>query len=175
MKQIKPILAVTLLAACFTVTNSCSQKPASNTSSVLGVFVASTPCSEGTRPLPEIPVQADCEFIRWRLTLYQAPNTFKPTTYKLQYTYGLAKPGTPGFIDGGTSVEGQGTRTIVNGIPSNPDAIVYRLTDNKTTKTISFLKLSNDLLHLLDSDDHLMIGTAAWSYTLNRTDNKKAG
>lgn len=172
MRHIKVLLAITSLAACFTVTNSCSQKTTSDTSSVLGVFVASTPCSEGTRPLPEIPVHADCEFIRWNLTLYQNPKTFRPTTYKLQYTYGLARQGTPGFIDGGTNVEQQGVWTIVNGIPSNPDAIVYRLTDNKSNQTISFLKLSDNLLHLLDADAHLMIGTAAWSYTLNRIGTK---
>jgi hypothetical protein len=173
MKQIKLFLTVTSLAACFTVSTSCAQKnPPDTSSSILGTFVASTPCSEGTRPLPEIPVNAGCEFIRWSLTLYQTPKTFTPTAYKLQYTYGLAQQGTPGFIGGGTKVEGQGVWTIGKGTPSNPDAIVYRLTDKKTNKTISFLKLSDDLLHLLDSNGNLMIGTAAWSYTLNRMGNK---
>jgi hypothetical protein len=171
MKQLKLLLAVTSLAACFTVTTSCAQKTP-DTSSVLGIFVASTPCSEGTRPLPEIPVHAGCEFIRWNLTLYHDPKTFSATTYKLQSTYGLAQPGTPGFIGGGTNVEGQGVWTIVRGTPSKPDAIVYRLTDNKTKKTTSFLKLSDDLLHLLDANDKLMIGNAGWSYTLNRMGNK---
>ncbi|TKK69270.1 hypothetical protein FC093_08095 [Ilyomonas limi] len=172
MRQIKVLLAVTSLAACFTVTNSCSQKTTPDTASVLGVFVASTPCSEGTRPLPEIPVHADCELIRWNLTLYQNPKTFTPTTYKLRYTYGLAQQGTPGFTGGGTTVEEQGVWKMVNGILSKPDAIIYRLTNNKTNQTIAFLKLSDDLLHLLDTDEHLMIGTAAWTYTLNRISSK---
>src|SRR5215218_5914956 len=119
MRQIKVLLAVTSLAACFTVTNSCSQTTTSETSSVLGVFAASTPCSEGTRPLPAIPVHANCEFIRWNLTLYQNPKTFMPTTYKLQYTYGLAQQGTTRFIGGETTVEMQGIWTIVNGAASN--------------------------------------------------------
>ena len=91
-----------------------------------------------------------------------------PTVYELTYVYGLAQQGTPGFIGGGTTVKMQGVWTIVKGTPSNNNAIVYRLTDIKTSKTISFLKLSDDLLHLLDSDQRLMIGSAAWSYTLNR-------
>ena len=94
------------------------------------------------------------------------------TVYELTYVYGLAQQGTPGFIDGGTTAKMQGVWTIVKGTPSNNNAIVYRLTDNKTSKTISFLKLSDDLLHLLDSDQRLMIGSAAWSYTLNRMDSK---
>jgi len=66
----------------------------------------------------------------------------------------------------------EGKWTIGKGIRSNSNAIVYRLHDIKTNKTISFLKLNDNLLHLLDSDQRLMIGTAAWSYTLNRVPNK---
>ena len=66
----------------------------------------------------------------------------------------------------------EGDWTITKGMGSNPDAIVYRLHDNKTNKTVSFLKLSDDLLHLLDRNNRLMIGSAAWSYTLNRIVNK---
>ena len=95
-----------------------------------------------------------------------------PGAFKLKYVYGLAQEGTPGFIGGGTTVEAEGVWTIVKGTTSHPHAIVYRLTDNKTNKTISFLKLSDDLLHLLDNNQRLMIGNAAWSYTLNRIGNK---
>ncbi|GAC1426432.1 MAG: hypothetical protein NVS1B13_15750 [Flavisolibacter sp.] len=57
---------------------------------------------------------------------------------------------------------------ITKATSSNGNAIVYRLTDDITKKTISFLKLSDDLVHLLDQGDQLMIGTGAWSYTLSR-------
>ena len=172
MKRMTIIMAVASLAGCLNVTESCSQKKMPDTSSVLGVFEASTPCSEGTRPLPGIPVNADCEFIRWHLTLYQNPKTFVPGAFKLKYVYGLAKQGTTGFIGGGTAVESQGLWTIVKGTASDSHSIIYRLTDNKTNKTIAFLKLSDDLLHLLDNDQRLMIGTAAWSYTLNKIGDK---
>ena len=66
----------------------------------------------------------------------------------------------------------EGKWTIIKGMASASNAIVYQLKDNKTSKTISFLKLNDNLLHLLDSDQRLMIGNAAWSYTLNRIDNK---
>ena len=61
---------------------------------------------------------------------------------------------------------------IIKGTKADSNAIVYRLNDDNTNKTISFLKLNANLLHLLDSDQRLMIGSAAWSYTLNRIDNQ---
>ncbi len=170
MKQLKFVFTASLLF--FIVLNSCSQKNGQESSSVLGIFVASTPCSQGTRPLPGIPVNADCELVKWNLTLYQDGSEKTPTTYKLHCLYGLPKQGTKGFIGGGKKVEMEGKWTIIKGLATNPNAIVYRLNDNKTNKTISFLKLNDNLLHLLDGDQHLMIGNAAWSYTLNRIGDK---
>jgi NlpE N-terminal domain len=166
MKQLKFVFAVPLLF--FLVTNSCSQTNTPAGSSVRGIFVASTPCSNGTRPLPDIPVNADCELIKWNLTLYHDESKKTPTTYKLSCLYGLPEQGTTGLIGGGKKIEMEGKWAIIKGTGSNPNAIIYRLIDNKTTKTISFLHLSADLLHLLDADQRLMIGSAAWSYTLNR-------
>ena len=138
-----------------------------------GTYVASTPCSEGTRPLPGIPVGAGCEFIKWDLTLYQQDPGKTPATFTLHCLYGIPKQGTTGFIGGGKKLDMAGTWTIHKGTPSNPGAIIYQLTDDKTNKTISFLKLGDDLLHLLDDHQRLMIGTAAWSYTLNRVGNNQ--
>ncbi len=170
MKQLKFVFTASLLFII--VTNSCSQKNSPGSSAALGIFVASTPCSQGTKPLPGIPVDADCEFMKWNLTLYQDESAKTPTTYKLHCSYGLPKQGTTGFIGGGKKIEMEGKWTIVKGRGSNPNAIVYRLNDNKTDKTISFLKLNDDLLHLLDSNQRLMIGSAAWSYTLNEINDK---
>ena len=170
MRQLK--FAFTPALLFLIVTNSCSQKNSTGSSSVLGIFVASTPCTKGTKPLPGISLNEDCELIKWNLTLYQVESKKTPTKYKLHCVYGLAKQGTTGFIGGGKKVELEGNWTIAKGTGSNPNAIIYRLNDNKTNKSISFLKLNDDILHLLDSDQHLMIGSAAWSYTLNRINNK---
>jgi hypothetical protein len=83
----------------------------------------------------------------------------------------LSKPATTGFIEGGKKIDLEGKWTITKGMSSSPDATVYQLRDSKTGKTISFFKVNDNLLHLLDSDQRLMIGDAAWSYTLNRIDN----
>jgi len=170
MKPLRSIFIVPVLL--FTITNACSQSNNRENSSVSGVFLASTPCSQGTRPLPGIPVNADCELIKWKLVLYQDEVKKTPTHYKLHCVYGLPKQGTTGLIGGGKIIELEGQWTIIKGTASKPRAIIYQLHDPETNQTISFLKLNDNLLHLLDSDQRLMIGSAAWSYTLNRTVNK---
>ncbi|WP_157986674.1 hypothetical protein [Chitinophaga alhagiae] len=106
--------------------------------------------------------------MKWKLVLYQD----KDTTFQLHCRYGLPQQGTTGLTGGGTTIELKGKWTVLKGAPSNPHAIIYQLHDSKTNRIISLLKLSNNLLHLLDSDLHLMIGSAAWSYTFNRVGNK---
>jgi hypothetical protein len=170
MRQSKFILSALLL--CLTATNSCAQVNSPGTSSVRRVFVASTPCSQGTRPVPGIPINADCTLIKWNLTLFLDESGSAPATYKLHCVYGQPQQGTTGFIGGGEKVDMKGEWTIGKGTPENPHSIVYRLTDDKTHKTICFLKLNDNLLHLLDNKQQLMIGSAAWSYTLNRTGSK---
>ena len=169
MKPTKFLCIASLLL--LVVTNSCSQKNNGQKISVIGVYVASTPCSNGTKPLPGIPSNADCEFISWKLTLYGDTAAKAPSSYQLHYTYGMSQPGTPGFIGGGTTVDMEGNVAITRDTNSGTDRIIYRLTDTKTNKIISFLKLNDYLLHLLDSDDKLMIGNAGWSYTLNGIDS----
>ena len=165
MKQRRCLSIISFLLLI--ATHSCSQKSNHQNGAIVGVYVASTPCSKGTRPLPGIPADADCELIKWKLTLYGDTAAKLPASYQLKYTYGTSKAGTPGFIGGGTTVDMEGNLTISKDNKSNSEKVIYRLTDAKTKKVISFLRLNDHLLHLLDSKDRLMIGSAAWSYTLN--------
>lgn len=137
-------------------------------STIRKIYVASTPCSENSKPVPGIPPGADCEFIKWNLTLYQNAADKTPATYELHCVYGLSKQGTTGFIGGGKALDMKGKWAIIKGTATDPAAIVYQLYVEKTNAAISFLKLNDDVLHLLDAGKHLMIGSAAWSYTLNR-------
>jgi len=169
MQQLKFILSVFLF---FLLVTNCRSQNSQRNSSVVGVFLGSTPCSQGTRPVPGISGNSDCELIKWNLTLFRDQSKKTPTTYELHCVYGLPKQGTTGFIDGGKKIDIVGNWSIIEKTPSNSNAIIYRLNDDKTNKTISFLKLSDNLLHLLDNDGHLMIGSAAWSYTLSSIDNR---
>jgi hypothetical protein len=137
-------------------------------SSVLGVFVGSTPCDELPRQFLGIPANSPCERITWQLTLLTHQDTRLPITYKLASTYGMQAQSAPGFVGGGTTVELQGTCATVKGTKANPDAMVYQLNADKPQRSVSFVKVGDDLLHLLNREKSLMIGSASWSYTLNR-------
>lgn len=154
MNRHRPI--VTALLLLLLASYSCAQIPRSMT------FVGSTPCSQGTRPLPGMAVSDSCELMKWKLTL-------SADRFILHCNYGMAKQGTKGFVDGGKTIDLEGHWVIAKGRAADPNATIYRLTDNKSNRTILLLKLGEDLLQVLDSDYHLMTGTAAWSYTLNRT------
>jgi len=144
--------------------HACTQTPAAG-SSLPVVFVASTPCSAGTRPLPGIPESAGCELIKWKLKLFGGAGA---GTYVLDCDYGLPRQGTRGFIQVGQHLHKEGKWVIIKGAGANPAAIVYRFDPDNPPASVSFLRLNENLLHLLDSKQQLMIGTGAWSYTLNR-------
>ena len=139
---------------------------------IYGVFQGNTPCSAQARPLPQIPAEADCDQMIWHLILYKDPQTGSPTTFNLKSAYGLSKQGTNDLIDGGTPIAMKGRWTIATGIKNDPQAIVYQLNDSDSRAMASFLKVSDDLIHVLSSEKTLLVGNGAWSYTLDRMDNQ---
>ncbi|HYP40847.1 MAG TPA: hypothetical protein VEX13_10850, partial [Chloroflexia bacterium] len=151
-----------------------SVSSAPTASSILGVFEGTTPCHNIPRPLPQIPANIDCELMTWKITLYQDPNSGVPTTFSLISAFGLTQPGTPGIRGGGTKVEMEGKWAIIRGTKTDLSAVVYQLNPDNPSRSVSFLKLDDYLLHVLGRDKGLMVGNAAWSYTLNRTDAARA-
>jgi hypothetical protein len=169
MKQFKSISAATFLIA-FVATNSCSQSAPQNSTSV---YEATTPCNEAVKTLLAIPATTKTDMMKWNLTLHNDSKSSVPASYKLIYTYGLAKQGTRGFMEGANTKELNGKCTISKGIKENADAIVFTLYSDDSTVLLSFLKPNENILHLLDKDKNLMVGNGAWSYTLNRTNPVK--
>ena len=149
-----------------------SPTPVPRGSEILGVFQGNTPCSAQARPLPQIPADTDCEQMIWSLTLYQDPQTGNPTTYSLNSAYGLPKPNTNDLIDGGTSIVMEGKWTITSGTKSDPDATVYQLNPDDPQTTVSFQKINENMIHVLNGEKTMLVGNGAWSYTLNRMDNQ---
>jgi hypothetical protein len=108
----------------------------------------------------------------WDLVLYQDPQTGTPTTYSLKSAYGLSKQGTNGLIGGGRRIVMEGKWTITTGTKVDPEAIVYQLNADDAQATVSFQKINDNLIHVLNSEKTLLVGNGAWSYTLNRMDNQ---
>ena len=156
----------------------CSQKEAISpivaSSSVFGVFEGITPCSAQTRPLPQIPADTNCEQMIWEFSLFQDSATGAPTLYRLDATYGVPQQNTTGLEKGGTPITMEGRWAIVKGSDADPNAVIYQLNPEDPQMTVSFLKVSEEILHVLHPNLKLMVGNAGWSYTINRTDNRPA-
>lgn len=138
-------------------------------------FAGTTPCSNIIRPLHKIPKESDCQLnechcimVEWKLALYKNAVSQEPTTYKLTGINRFSVKETNMYSQPGTKSETVGKWTIIKGTKTNPNAIVYRLNPDTPALSLSFLKLSDNLLHILDSDERLLIGNEFFSYTLNR-------
>ena len=165
--------ALLTVTACATVISQTTTPSLVTTGpSVHGVFEGITPCSSLTRPLPQIPADTNCEQMIWKIILYQDSATGAPTTYALESAYGVPQQGTVGLVGGGTPIVMEGSWIIVKGTKIDPDAVVYQVNSDNPQTAVSFLKMAEDILHVLSRDQTLMVGNASWSYTLNRTDNR---
>ncbi len=164
------------VTACGTgISRTTGPSPVPAGPSLHGVFEGITPCSALARPLPQIPADSNCEQMIWKIILYQDPVTSAPTTYTLNAAYGVPHQGTMGLAVGGTPIVMEGSWAILAGTMLYPDAVVYQLNPDSTQTAVSFLKLNEDILHVLTSDKTLLVGNGGWSYTLNRTDNRIPG
>jgi hypothetical protein len=171
MHHLNLISTTSLLIASFVAAATCS--PPSTTgvagTSHFGVFVGTSPCGNTPRPLLKIPLEANCDRIKWSLALYRDPNTDKPTTYTLNGEWGFHIDNRT-YLTKGTLNGMEGNRAIARGTKTDPDAIIIQLDADKPHLTISFVAMDANILHLLDRDKNLMVGDGGQSYTLSRTE-----
>lgn len=125
---------------------------------VFGVFDGRTPCVDFVLAFTQYPA-AECQRIKWRLTLYQDPATGEPTTYEFQ----------------GTQTSGQGTWRIVRGTKQNPNGVVYELKPASSDTTLSLLRADENVLLFLDREMRVPVGDHYLSYTLSRKDHESRG
>lgn len=140
-------------------TTSASAPPAVPSDLPAAVYRATTPCDAITRPVPTMAPGAQCEMATWRVELGVDGR------YTLDAAYGMAQPNTLGIRDGGTKVQLAGTYAADRGIVT--------LSTDDPAVSVRFLRVGEDLLHLIDADDELVVGNGGWAYTLNR--DGKAG
>lgn len=143
------------------------------------VFVGTTPCGNIIRPLHKIKPEPDCALkececimVEWKLTFYQDPVTHEPIRYTLTSINRFNVKETNMYSQPGTMSESEGEWAITRGTKTNPNAVLYQLNPGKPGIALSLIKLSDDLLHVVDQDDRLMIGNEFWSYTLSRMTNQ---
>ena len=166
--------------AFFIALMSCDNAPGrtNNVKELSVVFAGTTPCSNIIRPIHKIKEEPDCPMaecncfvVEWKLTLYMDADTKAPTRYILKGISRSIVKETNMYSEPGIKSEAEGSWTIVKGTKTNTDAILYQLNPDKPGMTLSFLKLGDNLLHIVDQNEKLMIGNEFHSYTLNRVSN----
>lgn len=130
-------------------------------------FAGTTPCGQLIRPLHNIAPDTDCATVEWELTLLRDPVTQQPTTYQLKSSSHYILPDN-NYSQPGVKSESTGKWSIVQGTGAHARSMIYQLIPAKPGTTWRFVKLSDDLLHLLDENGRYMTGDPFQSYTLNR-------
>lgn len=148
-------------------TSSCAQTTSSGSHSVPDVFVGSTPCDSLSKAILGLPPDTKCEFIRWNL------EKGSDSVFALTIVYGEGQPNTTGFKGGGEKRTLTGIyKTMQTGTLNG--AMLHLVVDN-ASHNISFIKLDDNLYHLLTPDGQLMVGNGGWSYTLSRKQRRSPG
>src|SRR5262245_47566156 len=122
------------------------------------IFVGSTPANDVVKSFIGAPLEDSVDFIRWKLII-------DDKQYSLDCNYGIGQPNTNGFINGGKKI------TMSGGVKKEGN--YYRLLNG--SKVLKLIKLSNDLVHVLNFDNSLMAGNGGWSYTLNSSKPSGSG
>ncbi len=113
-------------------------------------YTASTPAAPQIRSFLGISHSDSIDFIRWQITL-------TGNHYKLHCNYGLSKPNTNGFINGGGKIDLEGEL--------KKEKNIYQLRNGD--KILKIAEWNSDLLHILDADNSQLIGNGGWSYAIN--------
>jgi hypothetical protein len=165
------MLASSSLAQTAAADNKISQSgtfhPIHMDATVFGVFQGRPACT-GTANQLGVEIPADCDKLKWSLTLYRDTVTQQPATYELSIVGG----GDVVRTDGGSYrmkiLEGKWNR--VKGTRSNPNAEVYELELPKPGKNMHLLKGDENVLFVLDENRDFLVGDMDFSYTLNRVE-----
>lgn len=116
-------------------------------------FTGSTAVNNDVRLFLSISFSDSIDFIRWKLEISDDDH------YHLQCNYGIGKPNTDGFMNGGKAVELSG--------PGKFEKNIWLLQNG--IHSLKFIELNRNLLHILNNDGQLAIGTGGWAYTLSST------
>jgi hypothetical protein len=158
---------ILLLIGLFPAAIACRGNRATFDPTTAIVFEGTSPGVTAERAFLKIPLNERCDFIRWKLTLVQEAATKAPTTFTLWREYGFYVDNRTDKSMGQVTIEGKWEVAKVPNLKAG--SIVYRLHANASS--ISLLRLDDNLLHLLNSDQGLMIGNGGQSFTLSRTSN----
>lgn len=128
------------------------------------------PARDGDRPLHGVfegrvpclaPERAGCEKTKVALAVYGAPGGGAPRSYRLAHVHVANEP------EGARAIVA-GSLRLARGTSLDPTAPVYELDAAAPPELRAFWVIGRDILFLLDGDRRPRVGTASWSFCLNR-------
>ena len=144
-KTVDPALARTVPDMSYQIS------PLATGPTVFGVFEGRTPAHGIAREL-KISLHPAATKAKWRVTLYQDPDTQAPTTYKIEGT--LFRPNAR-----------EGKWTIQRA--ANANVTIYELA-SASEPTLRLVKGDDNVLFFLDQNRAPLVGHCEFSYSLNR-------
>ncbi len=126
------------------------------------ILVGSTPGDEAIKSMLLIPADTKVEFMRWHLLLDDK------NAFILEITFGESQPNTLGFKGGGEKRTINGQFTVSKSEGNRPFKEVYDLKSNNLGGKVSLVKLTENIFHILTSQNQLMNGNGGWGYSLFR-------
>ena len=128
------------------------------------VLVGSIPGDAAAKQMLAIDASEKIDFIRMRIALNEGGRLFD-----LKAAYGIGKPNTRDFENGGKSLTVKGTLEI----KEKDGYLIYRLFNDETRVDISLIRLNDQMFHVLSSNGKLLSGNGGWNYTLSRETETK--
>jgi len=127
-------------------------------------FVGTMPCGEAVRAfVGGVAPGAPCHAISLQLKI-------RAGRWTLDAAYTVPAASDPNAMVDGPRISLEGALERATGSMYDRSATVYRMNTGQTKRSLSFVEISDAVLHAIDSRGNLMVGTDSWSYTLYRTD-----
>lgn len=157
MTTVKTFILIAILLLCIFLTASCSER---NIKPGI-ILTGSTPGDELIKTMLTIPADTKVDFIRWNLLLDDN------YAFILDIIYGESQPNTLGFKNVNKQTI-KGKYLVEKKHEGSRFKEIYQLRRDDFPEIISFVKINENLFHILTPQGRMMTGNGGWSYSLNR-------
>ena len=129
------------------------------------VLVGSIPGDAAAKQMLAIDAAENVDFIRLRIALNEGDRLFE-----MKATYGIGKPNTRDFENGGKAMSLKGRFEI----KERDGYLIYRLFSDEAGVDLSLIRLNDQMFHVLSGSGRLLSGNGGWNYTLSRETELKS-
>ena len=129
------------------------------------ILVGSIPGDAIAKQMLRIDSSENVDFIRLRIALNEGDRKFD-----LSSAYGIGKPNTRDFDNGGKSMSAKGILEIGD----KGGYLVYRIFNPEAGIELSLIRLNDSIFHVLSPNGRMLAGNGGWNYTLSRESDPKS-